>query len=156
MYGHQCSGLADDLSSIFTNLDTSLGISYFWRQIYFHRIRYLFAYSYRYFYLWNNIFVCRCNYTYCSGTVWEPRILDFIWHCFSSNFVYNFNKTPLFPLMWMVRFVTFVHKDLFPDTNPCEQKWQIWPSTSTGTLSLIHIWRCRRSYACRSRWSPYH
>ena len=23
-------------------------------------------------------------------------------------------------------------------------------------LSLIHIWRCRRSYACRSRWSPYH
>ena len=22
--------------------------------------------------------------------------------------------------------------------------------------SLIHIWRCRRSYACRSRWSPYH
>ena len=25
-----------------------------------------------------------------------------------------------------------------------------------STLSLIHIWRCRRSYACRSRWSPYH
>ena len=24
------------------------------------------------------------------------------------------------------------------------------------TLSLIHIRRCRRSYACRSRWSPYH
>ena len=23
-------------------------------------------------------------------------------------------------------------------------------------LSLIHIWRCRRSYLCRSRWSPYH
>ena len=28
-----------------------------------------------------------------------------------------------------------------------QSKWQ---------LSLIHIWRCRRSYACRSRWSPYH
>ena len=28
---------------------------------------------------------------------------------------------------------------------------------NTGpNLSLIHIWRCRRSYACRSRWSPYH
>ena len=25
-----------------------------------------------------------------------------------------------------------------------------------AALSLIHIWRCRRSYACRSRWSPYH
>ena len=23
-------------------------------------------------------------------------------------------------------------------------------------LSLIHIWRCRRNSACRSRWSPYH
>ena len=23
-------------------------------------------------------------------------------------------------------------------------------------LSLIHIWRCRRLDACRSRWSPYH
>ena len=27
---------------------------------------------------------------------------------------------------------------------------------SVWKLSLIHIWRCRRSYACRSRWSPYH
>ena len=27
---------------------------------------------------------------------------------------------------------------------------------SSVHLSLIHIWRCRRSYACRSRWSPYH
>ena len=24
------------------------------------------------------------------------------------------------------------------------------------TLSLIHIWRCRRASQCRSRWSPYH
>ena len=26
----------------------------------------------------------------------------------------------------------------------------------TAGLSLIHIWRCRRSTLCRSRWSPYH
>ena len=25
-----------------------------------------------------------------------------------------------------------------------------------NSLSLIHIWRCRRNSACRSRWSPYH
>ena len=31
---------------------------------------------------------------------------------------------------------------------------QTWPPAEW--LSLIHIWRCRRSYACRSRWSPYH
>ena len=30
----------------------------------------------------------------------------------------------------------------------CSWKW-LW-------LSLIHIWRCRRSTLCRSRWSPYH
>ena len=29
--------------------------------------------------------------------------------------------------------------------------WQV-----TLCLSLIHIWRCRRSTLCRSRWSPYH
>ena len=27
---------------------------------------------------------------------------------------------------------------------------------SGSQLSLIHIWRCRRSTLCRSRWSPYH
>ena len=27
---------------------------------------------------------------------------------------------------------------------------------TTHHLSLIHIWRCRRSTLCRSRWSPYH
>ena len=27
---------------------------------------------------------------------------------------------------------------------------------SVHELSLIHIWRCRRSTLCRSRWSPYH
>ena len=26
----------------------------------------------------------------------------------------------------------------------------------TQSLSLIHIWRCRRYAVCRSRWSPYH
>ena len=29
-------------------------------------------------------------------------------------------------------------------------------SRSSFNLSLIHIWRCRRSTLCRSRWSPYH
>ena len=41
------------------------------------------------------------------------------------------------------------------DDNDNDNAWQrgpLWPHS----LSLIHIWRCRRSYACRSRWSPYH
>ena len=35
------------------------------------------------------------------------------------------------------------------------EEWAVEPH-SIHCLSLIHIWRCRRSYACRSRWSPYH
>ena len=30
------------------------------------------------------------------------------------------------------------------------------PNSSGISLSLIHIWRCRRIERCRSRWSPYH
>ena len=81
----------------------------------------------------------------CSRTVWEPRSLEISWYCSSSYFVYNFNKTPWFLLMWMVRFVTFVHKDLCQGTNPCEQKWQIWPSTSTGTM--VVCWSCKQSWS---------
>ena len=32
----------------------------------------------------------------------------------------------------------------------------VFSSISHINLSLIHIWRCRRSTLCRSRWSPYH
>ena len=40
-------------------------------------------------------------------------------------------------------------------------KAKTWPmlrdnSQTMSDLSLIHIWRCRRSTLCRSRWSPYH
>ena len=31
-----------------------------------------------------------------------------------------------------------------------------WDEDRLVYLSLIHIWRCRRSTLCRSRWSPYH
>ena len=52
-------------------------------------------------------------------------MLEISCHCSSSYFVYNFNKTPWFPLMWMVRFVTFVHKDLFPDKYLWSSTWEI-------------------------------
>ena len=32
----------------------------------------------------------------------------------------------------------------------------VYKAKSSILLSLIHIWRCRRSTLCRSRWSPYH
>ena len=61
----------------------------------------------------------------CSRAVWEPRSLEISYHCSSSYFVYNFSKTPWFPLMWMIRFVNFVHKDLFPDKYLWSLTWEI-------------------------------
>ena len=34
--------------------------------------------------------------------------------------------------------------------------FDFWGNRYVYYLSLIHIWRCRRSTLCRSRWSPYH
>ena len=34
--------------------------------------------------------------------------------------------------------------------------FRLFHKLSLMHLSLIHIWRCRRSTLCRSRWSPYH
>ena len=47
--------------------------------------------------------------------------------------------------MWMVRFVTFVQKDLFPDKYLWKQMWQIWTSTSTGTM--VFCWSCKQSWS---------
>ena len=43
----------------------------------------------------------------------------------------------------------------YSDTTVTLQ-WHYSDTTVTLQLSLIHIWRCRRSTLCRSRWSPYH
>ena len=37
-------------------------------------------------------------------------------------------------------------------TNPCEQKWEIWPSTSTGTMVLC--WSCKQSERERQNKQP--
>ena len=37
-----------------------------------------------------------------------------------------------------------------------QQPYRRCNSQTPYSLSLIHIWRCRRSTLCRSRWSPYH
>ena len=42
----------------------------------------------------------------------------------------------------------------FIETHPKQSQHDV--SLQMYYLSLIHIWRCRRSTLCRSRWSPYH
>ena len=53
-----------------------------------------------------------------------------------------------------------VKSSQFGRTTPAQlHPWSVSLTTRWKVLwelSLIHIWRCRRSYACRSRWSPYH
>ena len=36
------------------------------------------------------------------------------------------------------------------------EKASVFFTKILSELSLIHIWRCRRTTLCRSRWSPYH
>ena len=77
--------------------------------------------------------------------------------CFVSHahFVYNFNKAPWFLLRWMVRFLTFVHKDLFPDDKSLwttVRNLTKWPSTSTGTM--VFCWSCKQSERERQNKQP--
>ena len=66
-------------------------------------------------------------------------------------------------------FLTFSLTDILPNPNHThtkkvvlykmlERKFRrkIYYYSIYYNLSLIHIWRCRRSTLCRSRWSPYH
>ena len=50
--------------------------------------------------------------------------------------------------------VTLSNLNRFSKFLHCWKAYKI--RCKTNTLSLIHIWRCRRSTLCRSRWSPYH
>ena len=43
-----------------------------------------------------------------------------------------------------------------PHTSVCMRFSKHFVLSCDVELSLIHIWRCRRSTLCRSRWSPYH
>ena len=54
-----------------------------------------------------------------------------------------------------IRQLTIITETFEPLVKSCA-KFDVCYSWTIKCLSLIHIWRCRRSYACRSRWSPYH
>ena len=58
---------------------------------------------------------------------------------------------PLLPLLPLLPLVTLV-----TPCYPCYPLLPLFPLVTLLPLSLIHIWRCRRSTLCRSRWSPYH
>ena len=76
----------------------------------------------------------------------RSKTILFLW---TSNFKYEETNGKSQENAWKTSRKTAL---LLEKLNKC------WMS-QTGPrkrLSLIHIWRCRRSYACRSRWSPYH
>ena len=66
-------------------------------------------------------------------------------------------------LSWISWFIIVSYLDDFHIELKCQFSWwYVFHNTCTLNLldvfplSLIHIWRCRRSTLCRSRWSPYH
>ena len=122
------------------------------------------------------------NYTYAAGEVecflevwWSENVsrdharlkprsvpFDFVKHCENTiktvTKSFPMYKTILYSRRNTRRNLTFFicGSNVYTEQNKTSLTFK-WTTLSTVyTLSLIHIWRCRRSYACRSRWSPYH
>ena len=64
---------------------------------------------------------------------------------------YTFDIIYIIIAVWVqISFYTFIIHNNFHGS--AAQHTPCW----CAQLSLIHIWRCRRTLGCRSRWSPYH
>ena len=93
--------------------------------------------------------------------------LDICAFCWSLNWDVNHK----WPFWWV-----YLHNVIQVISEVCKTIWihninMVWsrswgsafwdfrtslPAFFSFSLSLIHIWRCRRYSLCRSRWSPYH
>ena len=74
------------------------------------------------------------------GALWPP-----ICSAIEKHFTYLLNYLLKAFLSHLIIIIIIIH-EFQSDASPEELQG----------LSLIHIWRCRRSTLCRSRWSPYH
>ena len=75
----------------------------------------------------------------------------------SDGGIYRYIYTPKISLPYKFLCGYWLFFSLWPRTNSIVPECVLARVSFTYLhLSLIHIWRCRRSYACRSRWSPYH
>ena len=105
------------------------------------------------FCLWFRAYFQHCNMTFCVIACSDILCLGHIACTLSVDAVY-FYIYPMVSLSVRVLHTTTwpVHKLL--NRSRCRLLANSY--VPNEPLSLIHIWRCRRSYACRSRWSPYH
>ena len=110
----------------------------------------------------------------CKRAFWLVlAVRSLLWPVFHLAFTVSFH----WPLVWIdwyfgARWGYELHLAFWPLVLPTPVLYNINPTgygetgpgrtlgpfTQQGRryLSLIHIWRCRRSTLCRSRWSPYH
>ena len=90
---------------------------------------------------------------------WKAVKIWFVIHAYSvckCMHVHLKKWTLKFKLLYLRNYVSYFNKiRRICCVNTRIQTLKVWLK-SVLPLSLIHIWRCRRSYACRSRWSPYH
>ena len=105
-----------------------------------------------------NLFAAHWNESHEAA---DPREVGYIWvktalDLSRSSALFDFKKVTLF--FWAC-FPTSLS-----EANDSMHITKIVTWVMSGTkrsspslhLSLIHIWRCRRVWGCRSRWSPYH
>ena len=96
------------------------------------------------------LFVCVLGWFVCLSFPFKYQLISI--SCF---FTY------IWSVMWFIATVSHIQWSVdvkFWNTqiNARERLLTCISICSLQQLSLIHIWRCRRSTLCRSRWSPYH
>ena len=125
-------------------------------------ILYLYLYLYSYLYLCMYLYLYRIFWTgwmaSCVGLPVTPVVhLSVTLHSTSSTSlrinIGQFGWDTIYPFF---NFTLCSHLEKY-HTNPPFSHTPLYKVLLTLlTLSLIHIWRCRRRLRCRSRWSPYH
>ena len=84
------------------------------------------------------LFTRICSVSHKRSLIWGRSCIS--WHCSLSVALYLHCKFCI-----IGNHLTGHARHLFRITNTCEQKWQIWPSTSTGTM--VFCWSCKQSWS---------
>ena len=118
---------------------------------------------------WHLVCTCSVNCRLTLNGLWLPGL--YIFYYFSSVIIQHclhflLSSHPIHLFLVLLHKSSCVHFLSVVTISPCHLTAAVTLSYTLHLaickaftdlyLSLIHIWRCRRSTLCRSRWSPYH
>ena len=142
----------------------SVSFNYFHFELFFLSMRFDFFYECVESFFFLNLSIC-CKFKWCTNSPHKKKQ-----HTFKSTLMCSVgrNLTNVNRKVVLSEVNTVIKRDEVSVAEYVPQKARdegCWLMVSCPTfvqhelvpsLSLIHIWRCRRIERCRSRWSPYH